>query len=130
VTAPYRVLVTGSRDWDDEGAIAKPLTNLLAATAFVGDTLVLVHGACPRGADAMANAWAEWHRSRGAHIEIERHPADWEQHGKRAGFIRNQAMVDLGAAACFAFIRNGSRGATHTAQRAEAASIPTRRWTA
>lgn len=130
MTATYRVLVTGSRDWADEERISKPLASILAASIVLKQTLVVVHGACPRGADAMANAWAEWHRNQGAPIEIERHPADWTTHGKRAGFLRNAAMVQLGADACFAYIRNASRGATHTAGLAEAAGIPTRRWTA
>jgi hypothetical protein len=39
-------------------------------------------------------------------------------------------MVNLGADLVLAFIRNGSRGASHTADLAEQAGIETRRFTA
>jgi len=48
--------------------------------------------------------------------------------GRAAGFQHNAAMVAAGATVCLAFIRNGSRGASHTTALAEAAGIPTRRY--
>lgn len=115
-----RILVTGSRDWDDREAI------LLSFQDYLGQDNVLVSGACPTGADRMAEEIAEdflgW--------KVERHPADWNGLGKRAGFVRNAEMVNLGADVCLAFIKNDSRGASHTARLAEKAGIPTRRFVA
>ncbi|MGY6019554.1 DUF2493 domain-containing protein [Streptomyces spinosirectus] len=124
MTKPYRVLVTGSRDWHDQHAIWDALATATREAPDDQD-LVIVHGACPSGADHIAHEWA-----RGYGATIEAHPANWVINGKRAGFIRNQLMVNLGADVCLAFIRNGSRGASHTARLAEQAGIPVRRWTA
>ena len=123
-----RILVTGSRTWDDRATLEDALLdawNDAMEAGFPAPGIVVVHGACPRGADALADAWA---REMG--LPVEPHPADWQQHGKRAGFLRNQHMVDLGADVALAFIRDGSAGATHTAAAAERAGIPTRRFTA
>ena len=123
---PFRVLVTGSRAWTDEGVIHDALSELL----FRHKAIVLVHGACPRGADQIADQWAalrnagEW-----TPVLVERHPADWNGPAKRgAGFARNAEMVSLGADLALAFIVDASRGASHTADLAEKAGIPTRRY--
>jgi len=66
-------------------------------------------------------------------VAVEVHPAIWRPNGiynPQAGFLRNRKMVELGADVCLAFIRNGSRGASHCAGLAEGAGIPTRRYTA
>jgi len=116
-----RVLVTGSRDWLDIDLIRAELEKLATPDSFI----TVVHGACPTGADAIADLWAQQR----AFIN-ERHPADWKTHRKAAGFKRNAEMVALGADLCLAFIRNHSKGATHTADLAEKAGIPVRRFLA
>lgn len=124
----YRVLVTGSRDWDDVTTIAAAIEQ---AVIDAGPRPVrIVHGACPSGADWHADHYARWMRGKGCSIDVEQHPANWQLEGKRAGFIRNARMVNLGADLCLAFIRNGSRGASHTAHLAEQAGIPVRSFTA
>ena len=122
-----RILVTGSRDWSDWPTLAKAL---FEAVDDYGP-LVVVSGHCPTGADAMAEWVAEnlLHHMEVSVVRVERHPADWSL-GRRAGPERNRKMVELGADVCLAFIKNGSKGATHTANLAEKAGIPVRRFLA
>jgi hypothetical protein len=119
IPSPFRVLVTGSRSW------LWPLTVFDALDGMLrehGDRLVIVHGACSRGADAMADAWCT---RRG--VRVERHPADWSQ-GKHAGHLRNLMMVTTSPAVCLAFIHDGSPGASHCAALAESWDVPTLRF--
>ncbi|NUS45386.1 MAG: DUF2493 domain-containing protein [Mycobacteriaceae bacterium] len=110
-----RVLITGSRSWTDRATIRAVLAEVWSPDA------VLVSGACPCGADAQCEAcWLAWGG------RVERHPADWDQLGRRAGFVRNAQMVAAGADICLAFIRNDSAGAGHTARVAKQAGIATR----
>lgn len=81
-----RLLVCGGRDFNDYGALRD------AMNAVVGketDVLVIHGGA--RGADALAGRIAEE-----AHVPVKVFPADWETHGKRAGYLRNRQMLDEG----------------------------------
>lgn len=115
-----RVLVTGSRDWSDRVAVERALIAvfnvMLLFSSRSGATLV--HGS-GHGADGIADAWA-----RRMGWQVEAHSADWKL-GRRAGPIRNLAMVKLGADLCLAFIKDNSRGASGCAAAAVAAGIPT-----
>ena len=119
----FRVLVTGSREWDDTQELRYALIH---ATAPRLDSAVIVHGACPSGADAMAGEWASDYG-----VRVEEHPADWDGYGKAAGFRRNAEMVSLGADLCLAFYKQGAgnKGTDHCASQAEKAGIPVRRVT-
>lgn len=114
-TNTKRILVTGSRDWDDISTIFDSLRYLMSKW---GTDIVVVHGGA-RGADTIAGQWAQVQ-----FVQEEIHLADWDKHGKRAGFIRNAEMVALGADVCLAFIKNESKGATMCAELAEKAGIP------
>lgn len=131
MTAPFRILVTGSRDWDDRLTIYRALNSVCEAADLLyppdqyGNTLpdpskfVVVHGACPTGADRIADDWCV-----GNFFLAEEHPADWETHGKAAGPIRNAEMVNLGADICLAFPLPSSRGTKNCMRLAREAGIP------
>lgn len=130
-----RVLVTGSRKWDRPDAIWGSLDILARELADAGETeLTVVHGACfpkRRGedgkfplesADYLADLWCR----RDDHplkVRAERHPAKWRQLGKRAGHVRNELMVSLGADLVLAFLRDDSAGTTGCIELAERAGL-------
>jgi hypothetical protein len=84
---PIHVVVTGSRNWSDEGQVFDDLSLIEASGRLHG----IVEGGA-RGADAAAAAWAKDAQGRG--IEWAQFRADWKTHGKKAGALRNRQMLD------------------------------------
>jgi hypothetical protein len=148
-----RVLITGSRQWSDETAMADIL-----GPWFSWDN-VLVSGHNSRGADAMAEKlWAGWldmtvaDAVRKGYIDIC--PADWDgsclpscrkghrkqNYGREycplAGHYRNAIMVGSDVGVCLAFAcwcaihpdTHYTHGTQDCAMRATAAGIPVK-WT-
>lgn len=76
-----KVLVTGSRDWDDEAAIRRALVDSHAT--------IVVHGDNRAGADAIAKRIATQ-----LGLEVRSYPARWNRYGLSAGPKRNQEMLD------------------------------------
>lgn len=118
-----RVLFTGSRNW--EGRIAEQriwfiLGRLEDLSVALGSQLVIVHGGCPTGADAIVDRWA-----RRRDYEPEVYPADWAKYGKAAGPIRNEEMVNSRPDMCIGFLRSESRGTVNCLEIAVAVGIPT-----
>lgn len=123
-----RIILTGSRSWNDAATIRLALEAVADAAIEANVPMVtVVHGACPNGADELADQWVRWYRG-GTLVLAERHPALWTKYGKRAGIVRNEIMVSRGADLCLAFIRDDSPGATHCAELASDAGIPLRVW--
>lgn len=104
-----RVLVCGGRDYHESDTVWM-LLNDFAPT-------VVIHGACPRGADKAADQWAKRMRR-----SVEAFPADWDTHGRAAGPIRNQRMLDEGKPdLVLAF--PGGRGTADMVRRAKKAGV-------
>lgn len=112
--------VTGSRSWDDEVHVRSVLENHTFGERRFG----LVVGDCPTGVDRIAR---EYGQDVGCRIEVMM--ADWENQGKAAGPMRNQAIVDRlrGRAGSYllAFPGPESRGTWDTINRARKAGLAT-----
>lgn len=76
------ILVCGGRNYTNRESIHNTLKK------YVTETPLIVSGGAT-GADTLAVKWA-----RSNNIKYRVFPADWKQHGKRAGIIRNHQMLD------------------------------------
>lgn len=87
-----KVLVCGGRKFDDFSLLKKVLDTLNRQHKIT----VVIHGDA-RGADKMADVWAFFKNAiEDEKIKVEPYPADWDKHGKAAGPIRNQQMLNEG----------------------------------
>lgn len=121
-----KVLITGSREFTDAALLVRVLDDLLARYG----ALILVHGACPTGADAIADRWGRRAQATDRNVLIDRFPANWGTYGRAAGMRRNAEMVSAGADLCLAFFEPGAtnRGTAHCAKLAQRAGIPVDRY--
>lgn len=109
-----KIMVTGSRSWSDEVGLRTQL-----AFAARGRDVELLHGDCPTGADAIADAFARTqHR-----WTVTPFPPDRSK-GRQGRLERNQAMVDAGPDLVLAFIEPSSVGSWHAVTRAMVAGLP------
>lgn len=107
-----RVLVCGGRNFADYTDLCARLDRL---HSFRGISKI-INGGAP-GADTLAARWAI---ERG--VPLATYPADWDKHGRAAGPIRNQQMIDDGKPdAVIAF--HGGRGTADMVRKAEKAGI-------
>lgn len=106
-------LICGGRDFTDQAAFDAAMGDLIR---MKGCPQKIIHGAAP-GADTLADQWAE-------RMAISRHrfPAQWDKHGKAAGPIRNQAMLDKGRPH-FVVAFPGGKGTADMVRRSKEAGI-------
>lgn len=103
-----RVLVCGGREYSDRNRVRKELMKLKPTRVIHGNA---------RGADLLADAWA-----RSVGVPADAYQAEWSKHGKFAGPLRNQRMLDEGRPdVVLAF--PGGRGTADMVRRARAAGI-------
>lgn len=108
---PLVVLVCGSRTWTDADRIRIKLRALPRGST-------VVHGGS-RGADRIAGELA-----RAIGLEERVMLPDWKSEPRRAGIIRNIAMLDLNPDIVLAFWDGASTGTGHTIGEARRRGIP------
>ena len=102
-----KVIIAGGRDFTNVTVMATTLNNLQDVDHVIEiEKLTLICGMA-RGADLTAyKLFSE------AGLPIKMYPADWDQYGKSAGYIRNNKMADV-ADMLIAFWDGESRGTAH-----------------
>ena len=124
-----RVIVCGGRNYQDRNTVSGWLDKLFAPVYGTGDEpykngtalprpdLVIIQGGAS-GADSFAMDWCvvNW-------VHFETYEADWKTHGKAAGPIRNQKMLDGGKPDMVLAFPGGS-GTADMKARARVAKIP------
>jgi len=108
-----RVLICGGRNFNDYVTIYDEMDDIHDDRGPI--THVIVGGAS--GADYWGEAWAH-HRS----IPFTAFKADWKKHGKAAGPIRNQQMLDEGKPDLVVAFKGG-HGTADMIRRAEDAGL-------
>lgn len=106
---PFVIAVTGGRD-----APASRLSEITDALRQLSPSLVIHGGA--QGVDSLVEEAAYL-----LGIPTRILPADWDKHGRAAGPIRNQAMIDMKPSVLLAF--PGGRGTADCVRRARAAGV-------
>ena len=109
----FRVVVAGSRNFDDYDKLSAELDKFLAGKKNV----VIVSGTA-RGADRMGEQYAAEHG-----YKIDQFPAEWGKYHQGAGPIRNLQMVKT-ADAVVAFWDNQSSGTRNIIDCARQENIP------
>lgn len=107
-----RVLVTGGRVFQDRDWLWAGLDLLHSYAPGISE---IIEGGAP-GADVRAQEWA---RHRG--VRCTTMHADWDKHGRSAGFIRNIEMARLMPAIVLAC--PGGKGTAHMVETARAHNL-------
>lgn len=110
----FRMIVAGSRDFDDYALLQSKLDGLLQD---VHDDIQIVCGMA-RGADRLGERYAKEHG-----YPIQYFPANWEKDGRSAGYKRNVRMAQ-NADALAAFWDGKSSGTKHMIATAKTLGLP------
>lgn len=108
-----KLAVVGSRGFDDYNILCAVIDQLREAYSI--DTIV---SGGAKGADHLAEIYAREHK-----LQMEIYPADWDKHGKGAGYIRNVTIWDnsnMGVA----FWDGESKGTAHSFKLSEKQKKP------
>ena len=113
----YKIIIAGSRDFHDYELLKleanKFINEYKTTLSNLDDNSISIVSGHARGADKLGEQYAREH-SYFCYVM----PADWDKHGKRAGYLRNASMAKE-ANALIAFWDGQSRGTYHMIELAK-----------
>lgn len=110
-----KVIIAGSRDFNDYNALCDFCDNALQNQSNVE----IVSGTAD-GADKLGERYASEKQ-----YSLKQFPADWDKHGKSAGYKRNVQMAEY-ADALIVFWNGESKGTRHMINIANLNNLPTK----
>lgn len=99
----FKLIIAGGRTYSDFNQVEASFFAYLEEHRLESKDILIVSGGAS-GADRLGEQLAKKHR-----LAVKVFPADWKQHGKAAGPIRNQEMA-IFADGLLAFWDGASRG--------------------
>ena len=121
-----KVIVCGGRDYLRYDVLANELTNLLNEYwhgEFNEKPVTIISGGAT-GADFLTKVWYTCEFRDHPAVTFKEYPANWKAHGKAAGAIRNQQMLEEEGPIDLVIAFPGGRGTADMITRAKKAGVP------
>lgn len=117
-----RIIIAGTRTFLDYSRVERTVPKIIEALIkMYPNRIVSIITGAANGADKLGSRYAKEH-----HIPLREFPADWKAHGKAAGPIRNQEMLDFAmkeTPALIVFWDGKSRGTKNMMEIAKKAGV-------
>ena len=114
-----KLIIAGSRNFYNYILLESTLAKLLSNYDDLPKQIEIVSGHA-LGADRLGEIWAERHK-----VKVITFLANWQLHGKRAGYLRNIEMAEY-ADALVAFWDGMSKGTKHMIDIAKSKNLQVR----
>ena len=115
----FKVIIAGGRDFRNYNGLKSYCDKILKTKVEQGYEIKIISGTA-NGADKLGERYA---KEKG--YEILQFPADWDAHGRSAGYIRNKQMAK-NADACICFWNGVSNGTKWMIEIAKEKQLPLR----
>lgn len=114
----FKVIIAGGRDFTNYQLLKEKVDKIISEKRKTHN-IIIVSGTA-RGADSLGEMYAQQNS-----FLVMPFPAQWDEYGKKAGYIRNVEMAEY-ADALIAFWDGKSKGTKHMIDIATERNLPTR----